>query len=290
MGRVKVAAAAVAAVLLAGATACGERSEPVGKTVPLYPITVTDASDRQVAASAQPRRIAALAPAAGEIVRALGLGSRLVGPPEGFFGSKGELLVAKLRAAKPDLILAAPGPPVFARRLAEVPASVYYVPQDSIADVERAIEQLGLLLDRPVKARVLVHRIEEARATVRLKLAESPTVSVFLDTGFFITVPDGSLAGDLIREAKGRNVAGAAASGEPFDLGRLLDVNPDVYLATSDSNTTLDSLRKNPQTRKLKAVKSGRFHVIDIALLDPGPQVGEGLLELAKLLHPNAFR
>jgi hypothetical protein len=37
-------------------------------------------------------------------------------------------------------------------------------------------------------------------------------------------------------------------------------------------------------------VIKGAFATIDVTLLDPGPQVGDALLAIARLLHPNAIR
>ena len=41
-----------------------------------------------------------------------------------------------------------------------------------------------------------------------------PVVSAFVDTGFFISIPDRSLLGDLIRRAQGESVAGATDGGD----------------------------------------------------------------------------
>lgn len=282
-------AAGTLALLIAG-TACGERTEPTGVAVPIYPVTVTDATDRQVTTSREPSRIAALNPASEEILRGFGLGKRLVGPPEGFFGPKGELIVSRLRQARPDLIVASPDSDGIEKQVTALGAPVYFAPQGSIEEVERAITQIGLLVDRPVAARGLVHTIEVRRALVAAQLKGIAPVSVFVDTGFFITIPDQSLIGSIVAEAHGRNVAGANPAAGPFDLRDLVRLDPDVYLATSDSDTTLAALRKDPRTRKLRAVRNRRLVLVDVALLAPGPRVGEGLLAVARLLHPDAFR
>jgi ABC-type Fe3+-hydroxamate transport system substrate-binding protein len=125
---------------------------------------------------------------------------------------------------------------------------------------------------------------------VDTRLARVPRVSVFVDTGFFTTVSDQSLIGDVIGEARGTNVAGPTAESGPVDISELARLDPDVYLAVSDTGLTLADLRRNPLTRKLRAVRKHRFVVADADLLQPGPGIGEGLEEVARLLHPNAFR
>ncbi len=284
MGRVGLLAAA--ALLVVGATACGERSEPTGSSVRLYPLTV-QSGDRPLVVSGPARRIAVFDQPAESILRALGAGDRIVGPKPA-----NRIDFRALQRSHPDLIVASESADerVLSRAAGITHAQVYTAPGDSIQQVERSITQLGLLTDTPVRARVLVRRIEQRRRAVDARLANTRSVTVFVDTGFFTTVSDQSLIGDLIREAHGTNVAGAAAQAGPVEIADLLQFDPDTYLATSDTGLTLADLRRNPRTRKLRAIREGRFMVADADLLQPGPQIGEGLAEIARLLHPNAFR
>jgi iron complex transport system substrate-binding protein len=276
--------------LAATLTACGERSEPTGPTVRLYPVTVTDAEDRQVTLREPPARVVALTDATAAIVRALGDGKRLVGTPERYFNPAGDLVASELRAARPDLVLASAETDGLETRAPPIAAPIFLEPDGSLEEVERAIDRIGLLMGRPVEARRLVHRIAVARARIARDVAGTRPVSVFVDTGFFSTVPDQSLIGDLIRQANGRNVAGGVAPGGPFDLDQLAQLNPSVYVATSDSGTTLRDLRRDRRTRKLKAVREGRFSIVDAHLLEAGPRIDQGLLAIARALHPDAVR
>jgi ABC-type Fe3+-hydroxamate transport system substrate-binding protein len=280
------ALAAAAAALVLGATACGERSEPTGSTARLYPLTV-QSGDRPLVVSGAASRIAVLDQPTEAILRALGAGGRIVGP-----APANRIDFTALRRSHPDLIVAAESADErdLSRAAAITHAQVYTAPGGSIEQVERSITQLGLLTDTPVRARLLVRRIERSRRVVDARLANVPSVTVFVDTGFFTTVSDQSLIGGLIREAHGTNVAGSATQAGPVDSADLLQLDPDTYLATSDTGLTLADLRRNPRTRKLRAVREGRFMVADADLLQPGPEVGEGLAQIARLLHPNAFR
>ena len=69
-----------------------------------------------------------------------------------------------------------------------------------------------------------------------------------------------------------------------------LSNDPDVYLTTSDSGTTLATLRHDHLTKRLQAVRKGRFGILRAKLAEPGPQIGEALVQVAKILHPEAFR
>ena len=282
----RIALAACAAALLLGAPACGERSEPTGPEARLYPVTI-QSGDRPLVVTKPAARIAVLDKPTESILHALGAGDRIVGP-----APANRIDFTALRRSHPDLIVAAASADErdLSRAAAITHAEVYTAPGDSIQQVERSITQLGLLTETPVRARVLVRRIEQRRRAVGTRLANVPSVTVFVDTGFFTTVSDQSLIGDLIREAHGTNLAGTAAQAGPVDIADLLQLDPDTYLATSDTGLTLADLRRNPRTRKLRAVREGRFMIADADLLQPGPQIGEGLTEIARLLHPDAFR
>jgi cobalamin transport system substrate-binding protein len=280
-------AALAAVLLLLSTTACGERSEPTGATVQLYPVTVTGAADRSLTITHPARRIVVLAPSLLEVLDALGARSSVLGMP---VRPNGTIVLRRLARLRPDLIVA----PSLAdevelsRASAKAHAPVYVAPGDSIREVEQAITELGLLSGEPVRARQLVHRIETRRRLVDQRLDGAPGTRVFFDTGLLTPASDQSLVGDLIRESRGANVAGDESG--PIETAELLRLNPRVYLTSSDSGTTLADLRKDPQTRKLSAVRSGRFATVDAALLEPGPRIGDGLLAIARLLHPDAFR
>jgi iron complex transport system substrate-binding protein len=285
MGRVGVALLLAALALLA--TACGERSEPTGPDLALYPVTVQTGGDRPLVVAKPAARVVALSETAADSVRALGVTVRGV-PVE----STGQINFRRLKQLRPDLIVAPPeiDDVDLSRAASLTGATVYTTPADSIEETERTFTQLGLITGHPVEARDIVRRIEQRRGQVRTRLVQTRPVRVFVDRGFFTTVSDHSLLGDLIAEAHGRNIAGPRPEPGPFDPEQLAHINPDVYLTTSDAGVTLQALRKDARTRNLTAVKKGRVVVVNAELLEPGPRVGDALLQIARLLHPDAFR
>jgi cobalamin transport system substrate-binding protein len=290
------------AAALVGA-GCGERTEPFGSLPQTYPVSVHGAGDRPTVVKARPERIVALNPGSAEILIALGVDERLVGVPAGLGvrGARkaqevvrpaGQLEVDAIIAVKPDLIVATPDIDELdlARAARESDAAVYVQPATSIQNVEEATIDLGFLVGEAAEARLLVGRIERKVADVERRLAGVEPVSVFVDTGFFITVPDRSLLGDLVDRGKGKSIAGPSPGPGPFSLADLSRLNPNVYLATSDSGVTLRLLRSNPATARLKAVRKKRLAIVPLALvMRPGPRVAEGLEAIARALHPDAF-
>lgn len=283
------AAGLAAVVLLLAATGCGAREEPTGAVVRIYPVTVQGAAERPAVMRRAPRRIVPLGAGPRQILRALGLKARTHTVNDSLVGLP---LVGQIRKARPDLIVASgdSDPLDLARARASTGAAIYVEPSTSLEDVVDAITDIGLLTDRPLQARRLTAAIEQARRTVAAKVRATPRIKVFVDTGDFATVPSRSLIGDLISEAHGTSVAGPSPEPGPFPLQRLLRLDPQAYLATSDSNTTLAGLRGDQLARRLRAVRTGRFGVVSARAIAPGPGVGRALHEIARVLHPDAFR
>jgi iron complex transport system substrate-binding protein len=290
MGRVKRVAAALGALaLLLAGTACGERKEPTGATVRIYPVTVQGAGERPTILRAAPRRIVPLGAGPRRILKALGLQHRVVSVNDQLVGLP---LVGEIRRAHPDLIVASEDadPLDLTRAKAATHAAVYVEPGESLDGVERGIVEIGLLTGRPVAARKLSAAIAQTQRRVAARLSGYPTVTVFIDLGGFETVGSGTLLGDLVRQARGKSIAGLTPEQGAFPLHELVKANPEAYLATSDSGTTLVGLRANHVTKRLQAVRKKRFGILRVSLVEPGPALGEALVEVAKVLHPDAFR
>jgi iron complex transport system substrate-binding protein len=239
------------------------------------------------------KRIAVIAPSVKLILDDLGATKAVAGMP---LTQNGSVDAARLRALHPDLLVASSTTDdqtlaQAARAVRAVP--VYQAPDDSIRGVEETINDLGVITAHQSAASRLVRDLEAKRAVVRSHLARAKAVTVFLTTAFFKTlasfetVSDQSLQGDLLREAGGRNVAGNSTE---LSAPQLVRLDPRWIIATSDSGMTLDKLLASKAVKKLAAVRAKRFATVDARLLEPGPKIGQGLLELAKQLHPDAFR
>ena len=202
---IAVAAAFVVAALLL-LTGCGQRSEPTGTKVDLYPVTVDQPGGPPIVLAQKPASVAALTPQAATLLSSV----------------LGQTVEPERSPGKAELVVITP------ESLNKRTPRVYVAPDESISDVERALTELGLLLDRPIRARQVVANIESKRKSVRAHLRGVDPVSVFVDTGFFTTASTNSLLGDLIKEAGGKNIAGAAPQPGPFPVRTLRKLNPDL--------------------------------------------------------------
>jgi cobalamin transport system substrate-binding protein len=280
-------AAVVIVAAVVAATACGERDEPTEATSGVYPVTIAGGNDRPVTIDAPAQRIALLDRSAVATIAALGSADRVAGIP---LDNQGRLRISALSRLHADVVVAPSNSSQKTLSEAAVAsgAPVYVTPDTSVREVERAITDLGVITGQPTGARRYVRLIERKRRALASRLGDRARTTVFIDLGSFHGASDQTLIGDMVRVARGRNVA-SGANGGVLAIGELVRADPAVYVATSASGTTLHSLRRNPRTRHLGAVRRGRFVIIDSSLLAPGPAIAEGLEKLARALHPDAI-
>ena len=97
----------------------------------------------------------------------------------------------------------------------------------------------------------------------------------------------------LINMAGGKNIGGALSSSwAQISLEELLIQDPDIIiLGDSNYGVTVESVAARAGWAELSAVKEGRVYPFNDDLVSrPGPRLVDGLVELAKLIHPELFR
>ena len=287
----------VLAALVGGG--CGERSEPLAELSQPYPVSVQGAGVEPTELSERPQRIVTLDSGSAELLVALGAEDRLVGAPYDWQGSSvaevvlptGRLDLDAISELDPDLIIATPETDGLnvSQAMDETDAVLYLQPSNSIEEVERAALEVGAIVGEPVVGRQLAGSIQRGAEEIDARIAAVSALTVFVDTGFFITVPNESLLGSLVNRSHGENVAAGEAATGPVSPATIAQLNPDVYLATS--GTSIKSLLSNPALRQTNAVVNGRVIALDTDLVTrAGPRVVEGFEAIAAALHPDAFR
>jgi len=280
------------------ATGCGERTEPLGELLP-YPVEVRGAGPDTTRLDALPERVVALTPGAAEIIDALGTGERLVGVPasasvpdsaraERVTRPSGLVDVPAVIALRPDLVVAAPETREddLDRALRRTRAAVYVEPNDSYTDVIEAVHDLGLLVGEPVEGRRLATRLREKLGEVAAAVSAEEEVPVFIDAGLLVTVPETSLAADLVRRAGGRPV-GTDSAGTALEPCEVVALRPAVVVRLRDPSAA------RPPGARFTGCPGGKdIRVVELPadqLTFAGPRVDAALERLARVLHPDAF-
>ena len=252
------------------------------------------------------RRIVSLAPSLTETVFALGFGDRLVGvtnhcdypaeaknlPKVGDFMSPSLEVIA---AKQPDLVIGVAGAtdPARAREIERLGIKITLVSVSSVSEILSSFKHIAALLGDPDAGATLIEKITAQFDKVKRRIAPAPRRSTLLAVGLrpLVAVGGKNFLDELITLAGGENIAGNAS--QPW-----LNL-PDEYVVAKAPQVIIqagmgsDASRPTRQWSDLKsipAVKERRVYTYNSdKILRPGPRIGEGLEEIARLIHPECF-
>ena len=286
-----------------GGTAAGSSSPPAATAA--GPITVKDDTGTPVTLKTMAMRVVSLAPANTEMAYAVGGGSKMVAgtsyddypaaakalPKIGDFANPS---VEKIVSMQPDLVLAAGGIQAGLRsKLENLGVQVYVVDPTSLDQTMTDLHNLGLLMGISATADALVAKMKTDIKAVADKVAGLPKPTVFFEVypKPLMTTGKGTFIDDLITLAGGTNIAASAGSGYlNFSNEVLFKDDPDVYIAPIGSQADPGQIAKRPGYDQLKAVVDKRvFTIADDVVVRPGPRLVQGLQQLARMFHPDAF-
>lgn len=270
--------------------------------------TTRDMTGRDVTLAASPQRIVSLVPSVTEILYALGAEQLLVGvtdfcdfPPEARRRPKvGGMVAPSLEAIialRPDLVIATnegTREDTFTQ-LSRVGVPVYLVAAHHVADVTSLMRRLGELTGREAAAGPLVAGLEQRIEAVKkavLPLAR-PRVLYVLWPEPLIVPGRGAIVTELIQLAGGQSLTADDPDAWPrYSLEAAVAKSPEVILlANHGAGTGAVAVDKWKRLTSLPAVKSGRLLSVNGDLLHRyGPRFVDGLEQLARAIHPEAFR
>ena len=271
-------------------------------------ITLRDMQGREIVLAAPPQRIVSLVPSATEIIYALGGEDRLVGrtdfcdyPPAarakpsvgGMINPNLETLVA----LKPDLVIATSSGnrEETLKQLARLRIPVYLVGADRIAEVKDVARRMGTLTGRDEAVAPLLERIDRRVAAVReaVRAHGRPRVLYVLWPDPLIVPGHAALVTELIAIAGGDSITAADAEAYPrYSLEAAVAKSPEVIvLANHGTKSGPIAMDRWKRLTSLPAMKTGRIHSVEGNLMHRyGPRVLDGLDQLARAIHPEAFR
>jgi iron complex transport system substrate-binding protein len=294
-------------LLLLAFSACLDQKRPIHSDVETTTFRqVTDEAGRSIAVPSHISRFISLAPNVTEIVYAINAGDRLVGnttycdyPAQAKQVEKvGDTLhpsIERIIALRPELVLVSTASQLetFTRQLEEHRIAVYVTDPRSLEDVFRSIAALGSLLNRNGSAQHVIDELRARAAAVEVAVKPSKPIKVFyqLSAEPLYTAGRDSFASDLIHRAGGESVTANVPGAWPkYSAESALAAQPDVIIlptggSMGDTNGIVAAaLQRSP------AVMNGKVYKINADHLSrPGPRSVDGLEELARALHPEAF-
>ncbi len=268
-------------------------------------ITITDSFNRTVTLEKPAERVVSVAPSITETIFALGKGDILKGrtdycdyPAEvsaiPSIGSLKEPDIEAIAELNPDIVIASTHfteESVDKLTALSIPV-VVLADQDSFEGAYKIIEDVAKLIGAESKAAAITGSMKETVTTVLNKVKGKETPSVYYVIGFGeygdYTAGGDTFINQIIEMAGGNNIA-SGIKGWSFSLEQIVESDPDILVCSKYWNAK-DSIMKTNGYKDLRAVKDGNLFEIDSNMLDrQGPRLANGLLALAKIIHPDLF-
>jgi iron complex transport system substrate-binding protein len=253
-------------------------------------------------AAGPPQRIISLAPAATEMLFALGLGERIVGvtnfcdyPEEAKKKPKvGGMSNPSLEAVvslKPDIVvLSVDGnPKEFEERLRSMKIKTYVFYSKRISELPKGIRDMGAALGVKEKAEALAadmeYRLNKLKVSKRTSLKKKVLFIIWPEP--LMVAGPGSITDDALQILGADNIAGKAASAYPkYSIEEVIRRAPDIIFIGKGKNSMnevseglLKRLHSTPAARNNKV-----FYVSDY-LYRLGPRTLKGVEELEGYLR-----
>lgn len=290
------------------ASTTGEEAE----VLPAYPLTVTDALGRKVTVSKPPQRIVSLAPANTEILFALGLDDRIMGVTD--YCDYPETAKTKARVAgytttdleelvslQPDLIVAEDiHQKTVLPALDKLGLAVYVVEATSIKAILDNISTLGRITGKTTQASRLLDDMNSqinkiSAKTQNLGAAQQLRVLYVNWHNPIWTVGSNSYINDVIIKAGGINVyAEDFEKARAVSLESVVTKNPQVIFVSgmgTSGDAVYNWVRGESRLSVVEAMLENRVYRMSNANLieRSGPRIVDGLIELARMIHPELF-
>jgi iron complex transport system substrate-binding protein len=295
----------IATLIVIVMTSCGNRQLKTSTSETTR--EVIDEAGRRVQLPQHVDRIVSLAPNLTEIVFAVGAGDRLVGrtrycdyPAEAKnvpeVGDTMTPSIERIIALKPQVVLISTASQLeaFTRQLNEQRIAVYVTNPQSLEGVFRSIQTLGDLFGEHDQAAKLVADSRQRSETVEAAVKQVSPVKVFYQVSGepLYTIGRDAYLTDLVRRAGGVSVTADVPGAFPrFSDESALAARPEaIILPSGGSMGTANSTPAAALKNSPAALNNRVYKLNDDHLSRPGPRLVDGLEEMARALHPEAFK
>jgi iron complex transport system substrate-binding protein len=294
------AAGAICALILCCAQIHGQSA--VGRMV-------TDETGRRVMVPAEVKRIVTLAPDLTETIYVLGLEERLAGdteicdtPPAArtkpHVGTPISPNLEAIVALHPDFVLATTS---INRRetvdaLRGLGISVYTSDPHTVSGMLDSIARISELAGAGERGAAVVAQLRARLDAVHSRLADLPTVHVLFVVWEdpLITVGQNTFIADALRWAGAESIILSKQNWPRVGLEEVMRLQPEYVVLTGDHMKAEGNVRADLQARpgwkELRAVELGHVAVIGEGVDRPAPGLIDAIEELARVLHPDAFK
>jgi iron complex transport system substrate-binding protein len=251
--------------------------------------------------------VISLAPNLTEIVFAVGAGDRLVGNTQYCDYPEAAKQVAKVGdtlhpsleriiSLRPQVVLVSTASQLeaFTQQLESHQIAIFVTDPHDLEGVFRSIVQVGEVVDHEAQAKELVDQLRARALAVEKAVKTSQPLRVFyqLSADPLYTAGHDAFVTDLMRRAGATSVTADLPGAWPkYSAESALAARPDAIILPTGGSMGAANSSINEALRTSPAVIAGKVYKInDDHLVRPGPRAVDGLEEMARVLHPEAFK
>jgi iron complex transport system substrate-binding protein len=266
-----------------------------------------DDGGKRVSLPARVDRVISLAPNLTEIVFAVDAGDRLVGNtqycdyPEAAkkIEKVGDTLhpsLERIISLRPQVVLVSTASQLeaFTQQLESHQIAVFVTDPHDLEGVFRSIDQIGEIVDRGTEAKQLVDQLRARALAVQDAVKSSQPIRVFyqLSEKPLYTAGHDAFVTDLMRRAGAISVTADLPGAWPkYSDESALAARPEAIILPTGGSMGEGNTSVNEALRTSPAVLAGKVYKLnDDHLVRPGPRAVDGLEEMARALHPEAFK
>jgi iron complex transport system substrate-binding protein len=272
------------------------------------PRVVVDGFGRRVKIPGRVDRIVSLAPNLTETLYALGLGDKLVGdtdycdvPPEAkakpHVGGPQNASVEAIVALRPDVVFAtAIDREETVDALAHLGIAVYTNDPHTVRETIESIETIGDVAGAQKEGADLAAKLSARLAALQERLAGAPKVGALFVVGVdpLITVGRNTFLADALRWAGAESAVPTDQNWPQISFEEVVKLQPEYLIFSAsypgEHPVSLDYLRTRPVWKDLRAVRDGHVAIVSDEIDRPDPGLIDAIEQLARDLHPQAFR
>ncbi len=270
-----------------------------------YPLTVKDETGTELTFEKAPAAVVTLVPSETETIFAIGGGSTVVGvdqwsnyPEEANSIAKiGDMKtnIEAVAALNPELILANSSMNGDAiTQLRELGYAVYATNPKTYDAVVAKVEELGKIMNLQEKAGEVAKHMTDVKQQVTDAVKGAEAKKVFLEFSPGYTVGSGEFLDELITLAGGANIASSVAGWHEVNAEEVITQNPEIIIYPDfgeEKSSILTAIESRPGWETIDAVKNKNMHMVtNDPLVRVGPRLADGLLEVAKVIHPDLVK
>ncbi|HEX3023386.1 MAG TPA: ABC transporter substrate-binding protein [Lachnospiraceae bacterium] len=269
-----------------------------------YPFTFKDSFGVEITLEKEPMKIVSVAPNMTEMLYTIGAQDKLVGrtdycdyPQEvssvESIGSIDQPDIEKIASLEPDMVIASTHfDEENAKKLAELGIPVVSLYEEAELDgVYDILALLGEVVNHQKEASTAVEEMKSVidNVTTKVEGLEKPSVYYVVSFGEYgdYTAGGDTFIGKMLETAGGENIA-KNVSGWTYTLESLVEADPSIIIIGTGMK---EAFVTSEGYKDLTAVKEDHVYEMDINLLErQGYRNAQGLDELAKIIHPEAFK